>query len=77
MNNIVEQDYRFSKRRIVWSQWFQRFATAEVTIAGYESVHMIRKGQIQGIGRKDASSQNIYRGVVRGSSLVLWKANRA
>ena len=60
LNNIVEQDHRFSKRRIAWSQWFQRFATAEATIAGYESMHMIRKGQIQGIGRKDALSQKIF-----------------
>ncbi|WP_445083656.1 hypothetical protein [Candidatus Neptunichlamydia sp. REUL1] len=44
----------------MWSQWFQRFATAEATIAGYESMHMMRKGQIEGIGRKDASSQKMF-----------------
>ncbi len=74
LNNIVGQDHRFSKRRIVWSQWFQRFATAEATIAGYESMHMIRKGQIQGIGKKDALSQkNIYRGSFWDSSLISLK----
>lgn len=60
LNNIVEQDHRFSKRRIVYSQWLQRFETAEATIMGYESMHMIRKGQIEGIGRKDALAQKIF-----------------
>lgn len=44
----------------MYSQWFQRFATAEATITGYESMHMIRKGQIKSIEKKDASSQKIF-----------------
>ena len=60
LNNIVEQDYRFSKRRIVCSQWLQRFETAEATITGHESMDMIRKGQIEGIRRKDALAKKIF-----------------
>lgn len=71
LNNIMEQDHRFSKRRIWYSQWLQTFKTAEVTISGYESMHMIRKGQIEGIERKDALAQkNIYRGTGWDSGLT-------
>ena len=60
LNNIIEQDHRFSKRRIRYSQWLQTFRTAEATISGYESMHMIRKGQVEGVGRKDASAQKMF-----------------
>jgi transposase-like protein len=60
LNNMVEQDHRFSKRRIVYSQWFQTFETAEATISGYESMHMIRKGQIEGVGKKDIIAQKKF-----------------
>ena len=60
LNNIIEQDHRFTKRRIWYSQWLQTFKTAEATISGYESMHMIRKGQIEGIGRKDALAQKKF-----------------
>ena len=60
LNNIIEQDHRFSKRRIWYSQWLQTFETAQATISGYESMHMIRKGQVEGIGKKDFVSQKIF-----------------
>jgi len=60
LNNIVEQDHRFSKRRIVYSQWLQTFETAEATISGYESMHMIRKGQVEGVGKKDIVAQKKF-----------------
>jgi transposase-like protein len=46
MNNILEQDHRFVKKRIVASQWFRSVDGALNTIAGYEAMNMIRKGQI-------------------------------
>lgn len=52
LNNVIEQDHRFSKRRIRYSQWLQTFETAKATISGYESMHMIRKNQVKGIGGK-------------------------
>ena len=56
LNNIIEQDHRFSKRRIMHIQWLQTFDTAEATIAGYEAMHMIQKGQVKGVGKKTDKS---------------------
>ena len=57
MNNIQEQDHRFVKRRVRQSQWFQSFYTAKNTIAGYEAMHMIRKGQVKNLAGNDAIGQ--------------------
>jgi IS6 family transposase len=45
LNNILEQDHRAIKRRVRASQHFRLFWEAWRTIAGYEAIHMIRKGQ--------------------------------
>src|SRR6267142_4923049 len=45
LNNILEQDHRAIKRRVRASQHFRSFLGAWRTIAGYEAIHMIRKGQ--------------------------------
>jgi transposase, IS6 family len=44
LNNIVEQDHRFIKRRINPGLGFFSFNTARRTIGGYEVMNMIRKG---------------------------------
>jgi transposase-like protein len=44
-NNVLEQDHRAIKRRGNASQHFRSFWAAWRTIAGYEAIHMIRKGQ--------------------------------
>jgi IS6 family transposase len=43
LNNVLEQDHRAIKRRVRASQHFRSFWGAWV--AGYEAIHMIRKGQ--------------------------------
>ena len=48
LNSVLEQDYRAIKRRIRASQHFRSFWGAWRTIAGYEAIHMIRKGQACG-----------------------------
>jgi transposase, IS6 family len=48
LNNVLEQDHRAIKRRINASQHFRSFWGAWRTIAGYEAIHMIRKGQAYG-----------------------------
>ena len=48
LNNVLEQDHRAIKRRIRASQHFRSFWGAWHTIAGYEAIHMIRKGQASG-----------------------------
>jgi IS6 family transposase len=57
LNNIQEQEHRFIKRRIRQSQWFQSFSTAKKTIAGYETMHMIRKGQVKNVAGHDVHAQ--------------------
>ena len=50
LNNVLEQDHRAIKRRISASQHFRSFWGAWRTIAGYEAIHMIRKGQASAMG---------------------------
>jgi IS6 family transposase len=53
INNMVEQDHRFVKKRVVASQWFRSFDGALNTIAGYEAMNIIRKGQIRWLPKTD------------------------
>jgi transposase, IS6 family len=48
LNNVLEQDHRAIKRLVRASQHFRSFWGAWRTIAGYEAIHMIRKGQAYG-----------------------------
>ena len=57
LNNIVEQDHRFIKKRIAASLWFRSVKGALNTIAGYESMHMIRKGQVKWLAKSDITGQ--------------------
>lgn len=58
LNNIVEQDHRFIKRRVNPGLGFGTFSTAQQTIQGYEAMHMLRKGQFEGIAKGDVLAQN-------------------
>jgi transposase, IS6 family len=58
LNNVVEQDHRRVKRLIRPGLGFGSFRTARRTLAGYETMAMIRKGQVQGIGERDMRAQN-------------------
>lgn len=57
LNNIAEQDHRFIKKRIAASLWFRSVTGALNTIAGYESMHMIRKGQVKWLAKGDVTGQ--------------------
>ncbi len=57
LNNIIEQDHRFIKKKVRASQCFKSFQTAERTLEGIESVNMMRKGQVKRLGGNDAMSQ--------------------
>ena len=50
LNNIVEQDHRFIKRITRPMLGFKAFHSAAATLAGIETAHMIRKGQIAAQG---------------------------
>ncbi|MBM3605477.1 MAG: IS6 family transposase [Alphaproteobacteria bacterium] len=47
LNNLVEQDHRFIKRRVRPVLGFKSFTSAASTIAGIDVVNMIRKGQFR------------------------------
>ena len=57
LNNIIEQAHRYIKRRVIASQHFREIESASQTISGYESMNMIRKGQIKNVERGDLLSQ--------------------
>ena len=57
MNNIIEQDHRFVKKRVVASQWFRSVDGALNTIAGYEAMNIIRRGQIRWLAKGDIVRQ--------------------
>jgi len=48
LNNIMEQDHRFIKKRTKPMLGFKNFQSAKITIAGIENIRMIQKGQIVG-----------------------------
>jgi transposase-like protein len=57
LNNVVEQDHRFIKKKVRASQCFKSFHTAERTLEGIEAMNMIRKGQVKRLAGVDASGQ--------------------
>jgi transposase, IS6 family len=57
LNNIVEQDHRFIKRRVKPGLGFFSFETAWRTLQGYEVMHMMRKGQMRGVEKGDIMGQ--------------------
>jgi transposase, IS6 family len=60
LNNILEQDHRAIKRRVQAKQGFRTFHAARRTIAGYEALHMIRKGQARWVSDADVRQQNQF-----------------
>ena len=57
MNNILEQDHRFVKKRVTASQGFRSVEGALNTIAGYEAMNIIRKGQVRWLPKTDIIGQ--------------------
>jgi putative transposase len=58
LNNIVEQDHRFIKKRTRPTLGFKNFHLAAATITGIENIRMIQKGQIQGCDFQTSTFQN-------------------
>jgi IS6 family transposase len=57
LNNIVEQDHRNLKRLTCPGLGFGNFRTARRTLAGYEAMAVLRKGQVQNIDGRDIKAQ--------------------
>ena len=57
LNNVIEQDHRFVKKKVRASQCFKRFHTAGRILEGVEAMNMMRKGQVKRLAGSDAMGQ--------------------
>ena len=57
LNNVIEQDHRFIKRRTRPMLGFKRFTTAWRTVRGIEIMHALRKGQARWMAKGDVVGQ--------------------
>ena len=60
LNNLVEQDHRAFKRIDRPRLGFKTFRCACILIAGIETMHMIRKGQLADVGDQASSQANQF-----------------
>ena len=60
LHNIVEQDHRRIKRLVRPGLGFSGLETAKRTLAGYEAMAMIRKGQVHNVGGRDRQAQTAF-----------------
>jgi IS6 family transposase len=60
LNNIVEQDHRRIKRLVRPGLGFGSLETAKQTLAGYEMLAMIGKGQVHNVGGREMKAQAAF-----------------
>ena len=60
LNNIIEQDHRFIKKRFTACLGFRSVEGACRTIEGYEAMHAIRKGQVRWVAKGDPVGQRQF-----------------
>jgi transposase, IS6 family len=62
LNNIVEQDHRFIKKRVRSMLGLKSFRTATYILSGIEVMHMIKKKQVhQGVKSAQNEVEFIHR----------------
>jgi transposase-like protein len=57
LDNIIEQDHRFIKKRVRACLGYRSFDTAERTLQGVEAMNMMRRGQVKRLDRNDITGQ--------------------
>jgi hypothetical protein len=57
LNDVLERDHHFVKKRLATSLWFRAVDGALCTIAGYEAMNVIRKGQVRWLAKNDIVGQ--------------------
>ena len=57
LNNMVEQNHQRVKRLVRPGRGFGSLRTARRSLAGYEAMAMVSKGQVQGVGGRDMRAQ--------------------
>jgi hypothetical protein len=53
----MEQDHRFSKKRTWLAKGYNTFPSARRTLEGIETLHMIRKGRVRWVAKKDVVAE--------------------
>jgi len=64
LNNMIEQDHRFIKRRTKPALGYKSFNGAKQTIKGIEILHMIKKGQLINLNQNNKSVFNQFLSLV-------------
>ncbi|MGE7873923.1 IS6 family transposase [Bacillus paramycoides] len=59
LNNIVEQDHRFIKKRIRSMLGFKSYKTSASILSGVEAMHMVKKEQID-LQEQSVQNQNVF-----------------
>ena len=60
LNNVIEQDHRTVKRRVLLAKGYGTLQSAWRTIEGIETVHMIRKGRVRWLTKGDTVGQALF-----------------
>lgn len=61
LNNLIEPDHRAIKRRTRPMLGFKSFLSARRLIAGIETMHIIKTGQLRGPeGRRPSAAEQFY-----------------
>ena len=60
LNNVVEQDHRFVKKRAWLAKGYGSFVTAWRTLQGIEAMQMIRKGRVRWVTKNDSIAQATF-----------------
>ncbi len=57
LNNVIEQDHRTVKKRTWLAKGYNTFQSARRTLDGIETLHMIRKGRVRWVPKKDVVAE--------------------
>ena len=57
LNNVVEQDHRVCKKRVWLAKGYKTFPSARRTLEGIETIHLIRKGRVRRVAKKDVVAE--------------------
>jgi transposase-like protein len=68
LSNLVEQDHRRIKRLVRPGLGFESFHTARRTLAGYEILAMVGKGQVSAIPANDMPAQSAFVAALFGAA---------
>jgi transposase-like protein len=60
LNNVVEQDHRYVKKRVWLAKGYGSFQSAWRTLQGIEAMNMIRKGRVRRLSKGDSLGQAFF-----------------